>query len=86
MNSDHVSLQMGEGGQVEEVLDEVWGARLAQPQEHGLAVLQQEHAGVCETLLGAAQRGGRLLAAQVYVVLKSGAGDLQSGNKQCMPK
>lgn len=49
--SDHVSLQVGEGGQVKDVLDEVWWARLAQPQEHGVAVLQQEHARVCQTLL-----------------------------------
>lgn len=51
MNSDHVSLQVCEGGQVEDALDEVRWDCLAQPQEHGVAVLQQEHAGVGETLL-----------------------------------
>lgn len=71
MNADHVSLQVGEGGQVEQALDEVWWACLAQPQEHGLAVLQQEDARVCETLLRAAHRSGRLLAVDVYVVLKN---------------
>lgn len=71
MNADHVSLQVGEGGQVEQALDEVWWACLAQPQEHGLAILQQEDARVCETLLRAAHRSGRLLAVDVYVVLKN---------------
>lgn len=51
MNSDHVSLQVGEGGQVKDALDEVWRTRLAQPQKHGVAVLQQEHARVSQTLL-----------------------------------
>lgn len=51
LESDHVSLQVGEGGQVEDALDELWRARLTQPQEHGVAVFQQEHAGVGQTLL-----------------------------------
>ena len=70
MNSDHVSLQVGEGGQVKDALDEVWRARLAQPQEHGVAVLQQEHARVCQTLLRAAHWSRQSLAADVHVVLR----------------
>ena len=50
-DTDHVTLQVAQRGQVEEVLDEVWWAGLAQPQEHGASVLQQEHARVSETLL-----------------------------------
>lgn len=61
---------MGEGGHVEQVLDEVGGAGLAQPQEQGVSVLQQEDARVGQTLLGAAQRGGRSFCAGVRVVLK----------------
>lgn len=53
-SSDRVWLQVGEGGQVEQVLDEVRWAGLAQPQEHGVSVLQQEHSGVSQPLLGAA--------------------------------
>lgn len=68
--TDHVSLQVGQGGQVKHVLDEVRWARLAQPQIHGVSVLQQEHAGVGQTLLGAAQRSGQSLAADVHVVLR----------------
>ena len=69
MNSDHVSLQVGEGRQVEDALDEVGGARLAQPQKQGVSVLQQEHAGVGKRLLRAAHRGGKGIASQVHVVL-----------------
>lgn len=39
--TDHVSLQVGEGGQVKDALDEVGWAGLAQPQKHGVSVLQQ---------------------------------------------
>lgn len=52
--SDHVSLQVGEGGHIEEVLDEFGGGGLAQPQEHGVSVLQQEHPRVGQPLLRAA--------------------------------
>lgn len=69
--SDHVSLQVGEGGQVKEVLEEVRRAGLTQPQKHGVSVLQQEHAGVCQALLGTAQRSGQSLAADVQVVLEN---------------
>lgn len=68
--TDHVPLQVGQGGQVKHVLDEVRWARLAQPQIHGVSVLQQEHAAVGQTLLGAAQRSRQSLAADVHVVLK----------------
>lgn len=50
-DSDHVCLQVGEGRQAEEVLDEVGWRPLAQPQEHGVSVLQQERARVAQTLL-----------------------------------
>lgn len=49
--SDHVSLHVGERGQVKQVLDEVRRARLSQPQKHGVAVLQQEYSRVDQTLL-----------------------------------
>lgn len=66
-----MSLQVCERGKVEYALDEVRWARLAQPQEHGVAVLQQEHAGVCKAFLRAAQRGRQSVAADVHVVLKT---------------
>lgn len=69
--SDHVSLQVGEGGQVKEVLEEVRRAGLTQPQKHGVSVLQQEHAGVRQALLRTAQRSGQSLAADVQVVLET---------------
>lgn len=69
--SDHVSLQVSKGGQVKDVLDEVRRAGLAQPQKHGVSVLQQEHAGVCQALLGTAQRSRHSLAAGVHVVLEN---------------
>lgn len=68
--SDHVSLQVGEGRQVKDALDEVGRARLAEPQKHGVAVLQQEHAGVCQTLLRTTQRSRQGLAVDIHVVLK----------------
>lgn len=40
VSSDRVCLQVGKGGQVEEVLDDVRWAGLAQPQENGVSVLQ----------------------------------------------
>lgn len=39
VDSDHVRLQVAEGWQVEEVLDEVGWRRLTQPQEHGVSIL-----------------------------------------------
>ena len=68
--SDHVSLQVGERGQVKDALDEVWRAPLAQPEEHGVAVLHQEHAGVRQTLLRTAHWSRQSLAVNVHVVLK----------------
>lgn len=68
--SDHGSLQVSEGRQVKEALDEVWWAGLAQPQEHGVTVLQQEHASVYQTLLCAAHGSRHSLAANIHVVLK----------------
>jgi len=71
MNPHYLSLQVGDGGQVEDALDELWRSGLAQPQKHGVAVLQQEHARVRQTLLGAAHRSGRSLCVDVHVVLKN---------------
>ena len=68
MKTDHVLLHVGEGGQVEDVLDEVWWAALAQPEEHGVAVLQQEHAGVSQPLLRAAQRSRHCLTVHLHSV------------------
>lgn len=68
--SDHESLHVGERGQIKQVLDEVWRARLSQPQEHGVAVLQQEYSRIDQTLLWTAQWSGQSLAANVQVVLK----------------
>lgn len=61
---------MSEGGNVEEVLDQVWRAGLSEPQKHDVPVLQQEHAGICEPLLGAANRSRHPLTADVYIVLR----------------
>lgn len=60
---------MGEGGHIEEALDQVGRTCLAQPQEDEVPVLQQKHAGVCESFLGAAYRSRQRLAANIYVVL-----------------
>lgn len=70
-DSDHVCLQVGEGRQVEEVLDEVGWRRLAQPQEQGVSVLQQERSRVAQTLLRAAQRSRQSLTTRIHVVLES---------------
>ena len=61
---------MSERGQVEEPLDELGGAGLAQPQEEGVAVLQQEGSAVGQAVLGAAQRRRHRLALQLHVVLR----------------
>lgn len=60
---------MSEGGHIEEVLDQVRWARLSEPQKHDVPVLQQERAGICESLLGAANRSRHSIAADINVVL-----------------
>ncbi|MEQ2193507.1 hypothetical protein XENOCAPTIV_000364 [Xenoophorus captivus] len=57
---------MGEGRRIEEALDQIRWARLAQPQKDGLPVLQQKQARVCETFLRAPDRSRHRLAANVY--------------------
>ena len=65
-----VGLQVSEGGQVEEPLDELGGAGRAQPQEEGMAILQEESPALGQTLLRAAQRRRHTLALQLHVVLR----------------
>lgn len=61
---------MGEGGHVEDALDQLWGAGLAQPQEEGAPILQQEHAGICQALFRAAHRSWHHITGNVHVVLE----------------
>lgn len=81
--SDHGSLQVCEGGQVEEALDQVRRAGLAQPQEHGVAVLQQEHAAVAQPLLRAAQWGGRAFTIHIMLEEKMAHSGSDHGQLNC---
>lgn len=61
---------MGEGGHVEDALDQLWGAGLAQPQEEGAPILQQEHASICQALLRTAHWSWHHITGNIHIVLE----------------